>query len=244
MKRLAYFFATLPLAAACTSSSSTSSGPTDDTQFDDTAQAIGHAAANRGGDVSAMADVMLVARGSLPAGFTASADGSIDGAAFGLDYQLSLTCKDAGGHELAACDDSTDAAEASVAWSGRLDLPILFASIERDGTWSISGLSSDTATFDGDGSLSFDFETVNAKYHFDDEASYDGVLIDTATQKTVGGSMHYAIDASATRNGEDASFHVDATIVFLSNGAAQLSLDDTHKYQLDLSTGAVLRITA
>jgi hypothetical protein len=237
MKCLALLVLPLPFATACASNDAK---PTE-AQYDATAQAVAHTTVLAGGSVNAMLDVAAIAHGAMPFGFSASANGNIDGSRFGLDYAFWLDCRDANGDTLPACNEGTDTAEASAQWSGSLVLPLFQASIERDGHWSLRGLQSDTATFDGDGTLTFDTTISGSTYHFDEAESYDAVLIDTATEKAIGGGLHLSVDASATEWNQTTRFGVDADVQFSASDATVV-LDGTHTYTVDLTTGVVIRV--
>ena len=141
--------ALLPLVlsfAACTSSSTPTRA-----QYDDTAQAIASTTATSGGggDVGSMADSVTIAQGAMPTGFTLMGNGHFQGTRLGLDYSYAIVCKTAAG-AINACGPLTDSASVDVAWSGDLATANVDASVMRSGSWSITGLQSDTATFSGD----------------------------------------------------------------------------------------------
>ncbi|HEY4244756.1 MAG TPA: hypothetical protein VGM88_33305 [Kofleriaceae bacterium] len=243
MKRLAYLLLALPLIPACSSNDNSGDDTnTSSTDQDVTARAVGQSASQQGGDASAMASVTAIAQGQTPLGFTLSGDGSFQGSTLGIDYDFSLTCKDASGNTQVACDATTDSADASVDWSGSLSVGTLSTSIDRSGDWSISGLQGDTATFDGSGSLAFDMSASNAAYHFNDSADYNGVLVDTSSHTSVGGSITYTIDATKTVDGNDSSFSMTADVDFSADGSAMITIDGSTQYTLDVATGAVVKV--
>lgn len=231
------------LVGACTDNNKDDSITND--EYDQVAQSVGSSTATGGGggDVGAMSDTAVIARGALPLGFTVSGSGSVTGVHAGLDYSYSLTCKDAGGTTLAVCTDLTDSAEASLSWSGSLDLPNISAMVDRDGNWSLTGLQSDTATFNGDGSFSYDAMIANVGWHFDYNASYDAVVVDTSSHVAVDGSLSYDISASKDVNGNTTrSFSLHADVDVHADGTATIALDGTHHYTLNLSSGAVVKV--
>ncbi len=86
--RAPIFAATLLLSAslfACGGSSSSGSTVTR-TEYDDVAQNVGTSTASSGGDVNAMANVVVMAGGTLPLGFTAGTGGEVSGSLLGIDY--------------------------------------------------------------------------------------------------------------------------------------------------------------
>lgn len=203
---------------ACSSSISSGTRPATAEDYEDTAQAIASSVAggNGGstgigtvgvGDVVAMADSMSISIGKLPGGFSRR-NKSISGKRLGVDHTFTVVCKDAAGATLEECDDTTDAATVELALSGGFDLPFMKAQIEREGTWSITGLQSPTATFEGDSSFSLETEIksifrdgVTASFTFDAKASYDAVTIATAERQITGGSAKFEVKGQRTVTG-------------------------------------------
>src|ERR1700729_4366209 len=81
-------------------------------EYDDVAQSVGSSTATGGGggDAGAMADVVVIARGDMPLGFTVNGSGSVTGSHLGLSYSYMLTCDDAQGTVLSVCGPTTDSA--------------------------------------------------------------------------------------------------------------------------------------
>jgi len=237
--------------AACSSSSS----PPTREQYDDTAQAIASTTATSGGggDVASMSDSVAIAQGTTPQGFTLMGDGHFQGSRLGVDYSYAITCKSAAG-VVGVCGLTTDQASVNVAWSGNLSSPNVDASVTRNGTWSITGLTSDTATFSGNSTFSFDATLrsifrpgATATYSFDASASYDAIKIATHERQITGGTASFDVAAHATvtgagSNNSDKSFDVHAVITFHADHTADLVLDATQHYSLNLTTGVVIRI--
>jgi hypothetical protein len=238
--------------AACSSDSNKANSE----QYDDTAQAIGSTTATGGGggDVASMSDSVNLALGTMPLGFSLQGDGHIHGNRLGVDYSYAVACKSLTGVVLAKCDVTSNEATVDVAWSGSLRSPNVDAVVTRDGMWKVSGLQTDTATFSGDSSFSFDATLrsvfrpgVTATYTFDTEASYDAVRIANATRLIVDGSASFALDAhhkvtGAGSDNVDASFSVQAALTFHADHTAALVLDGTEHYSINLDTGVVVRV--
>ena len=241
---------TLGLSLAACSSKST---PTRE-QYDDTAQAIASTTATSGGggDVASMADSVTIAQGGMPTGFTLMGDGHFQGSRLGVSYSYSLACKNLAG-AVGLCGATTDQATVQVAWSGNLTSASADASVTRNGSWSITGLLSDTATFNGDSTFSFDATLrsvfrpgVTATYSFDASASYDAIKIATKDRQITGGSASFDVAARATvtgagSNNSDKSFDVHAQITFHADHTADLVLDASQHYSLNLTSGVVVR---
>ena len=238
------------LTAACTSSK-----PPTREQYDDTAQAIASTTATGGGggDVASMSDSVNIALGTMPAGFSLSGDGHFQGSRLGVDYSSSITCKSVTGATLPVCGSTTNEATVHVAWSGSLASQYVDASVMRNGTWSITGLQSDTATFSGDSTFSFDTTLrsvfrpgVVATYSFDASAAYRAIRISTAQRQVIDGSASFDVSAHGTvtggKNDVDASFEVHAEITFHADHTATLVLDGTQHYSINLTTGGLVRV--
>lgn len=256
MKRIAWITLGLSMAA-CTASSTTS--PATEQDYEDTAQAIASstAASGRsggglgGGDVIAIGDAVSLARGVLPLGFLRGSDGHFRGNHLGVDHNFTVTCKDAAGAVQTACDKTTDSATIELEMTGNLDTPNLTASIDREGTWTITGLQSDTASMDGNSSFTLDttmksifHEGVTSTFMFENTAVYTAITISTADRQITGGSATFDVKAHRTVTGTemgahdvDKSFEIHAELTFNADHTATLVLDGTRTFTIDLRSG-------
>ena len=225
------------------------SGPTDE-DYDDVAASVGALTANdSGGDVGSMDDAVAASQGEAPEGMTMSGSGSLSGERGGLQYEYELTCSNEGGDVLAACDETTDTAHLTVAWSGELDLPRYQATVSRTGDWTLSDLQSDTVTLNGEGTFDVDSsftalfrdETRTLRLSYD--ASYDAVQISKAQRQPVGGTASFAVHMERTRSrgarDVEAEFDIDAVVTFAQDGTAHLDLDGERSYVIHLADGTV-----
>lgn len=241
----------LGLGLGCSSSSST---PTAE-QYDDTAQAIASqtSTGGGGGDVASMSDSVNIALGTMPVGFALSGNGHFQGSRLGVAFDYAITCKNLAGLSLGTCDATTNAATVNVSWSGNFASPNLDAAVTRDGAWAVTGLQTNTATFSGNGSFTFDATLrsifrpgVTATYNFDASAAYDAVKITTADRKVVDGSASFDLTAhhmvTGTTSNVDATFDVHAVVTFHADHTATLVLDGSRSYTLDLTSGAVVLV--
>jgi hypothetical protein len=201
--------------AACSSSSTT---PTTE-QYDDTAQAIASTTSTSGGggDVASMSDAVTISLGTMPPGFSLTGDGHFHGSRLGVDYSYAITCKNLAG-TVGVCGPTTDQASVDVSWSGNLTSTNADASVSRTGSWAVTGLQTDTATFSGDSTLSFDATLRSvfrpgamATYMFDASASYNAVRISTQQHQVIDGSASFDLTAhhqvtGTPNNDVDASF--------------------------------------
>lgn len=237
--------------AACSSSNT----PTRE-QYDDTAQAIATSTASSGGggDVASMSDTVTIALGAMPQGFAVMGDGHFQGTRLGVNYDYALTCKNAAG-VTGACGPLTDQATVDVNWSGNLSTASIESSVSRTGSWSVTGLLSDTATFSGRGTFSFDATLhsifrpgATTSYSFDASATYNAVRISTQQRQAIDGSASFDVTARATVSGtsgdSSTTFDVHAEITFHADHTADLVLDGSQRYKLDLTTGLVVRVNS
>jgi hypothetical protein len=236
----------LPLVAC----SASSNGAAQDSDYDDVAQNVGTTTASRsGGDIQAMADVVLVASGNIPLGFTLGADGHVDGNFLGIDYSFTIVCRNGQGTILADCNSTTQLVDAKLDWSGSLALPNFSTTMTRHGDWSLMNMQESTVKLAGNGTFSFDSSITNpstsvtAAYHFDYDAAYMSVFIDKASRLATSGEIQYDISASKTVSGQSpSSFSIHADVTFNGDATATITLDGSHRYSLDLTTGIVVAI--
>lgn len=255
-------------ACASSPSSSTTTTPATNADYEDVAQTIasstvtgsggtGTAGASLGaGDVIAIRDAVSLARGVMPFGFLRDHDGDehhFHGDRMGLGNAVTITCKDASGAVQTACDKTTDSATVDLKMTGNLMTPNFTASIDREGSWTITGLQSATATLDGTASFSLD-TTIHSIFHqgvtstlmFDNTAAYKAITVTTADREITGGSASFEVKGhrtvTGTANGSndvDKSFDVKAELTFNADHTATLVLDGTQTFTIDLKTGRV-----
>lgn len=251
-----HFFGSILLApifvlatAACSGSDDSSASHATNDDYDDVAQSLGALVATNGGggDVGSLSDSADLAVGVAPFGIQVNASGKFGGDRLGVTYDYSLTCKDGQGQTLAQCGPTTDQATVDVNWSGNLGLPNFSAALERHGQWQLSGIQSNTVTFDGNGTFSFDarfqsLRNVEREYHLSYTAEYGAVLLQRLPRMVKGGSVHYDVTAerkASSKRGESrATFKMDAKLTFDENGNATLTLDGSHHYSVN-ATGQV-----
>ena len=238
------------LLVACSSSSN----PPTREQYDDTAQAIASTTASSGGggDDATMYDTHTNSHSAKPPGLNHTGSGHFHGTRLGVDYDYAITCKNLAG-TVNLCGPATDQASVDVTWSGNLDTANVDADVTRTGHWAVTGLQSDTATFNGDSTFTFDATLtsifrpgVTATYSFDASASYDDIRIATQQRQVIGGTATFDLSAhhqvtGAGANNVDASFDVHAQVTFHADRTADLVLDGSQHYSLNLTSGAVAR---
>ena len=259
---------TLGLSITACASSPSSTTPATNADYEDVAQTIasstmtgsggtGSGGSSLGaGDVIAIRDAVSLARGIMPLGFLRDHDGDehhFHGDRMGLGNAVTITCKDAMGAVQTACDKTTDSATVELKMTGSLMTPNFSATIDREGSWTITGLQSATATLDGSASFSLDtsiksifHQGVTSTLSFANTATYKAITVTTADREITGGSASFEVKAhrtvTGTANGSndvDKSFDVHADLTFNADHTATLVLDDMHTFTIDLKTGRV-----
>jgi hypothetical protein len=154
-----------------------------------------------------------------------------------------------------ACDKTTDSATVELKMTGSLMTPNFTATIDREGSWTITGLTTPTATLDGSASFSLDtsiksifHQGVTSTLMFDNSATYKAITVTTADREITGGSASFEVKAHRTVTGTamgsgdvDKSFDVHAELTFNADHTATLVLDDMHTFTIDLRTGRVTK---
>lgn len=240
-------------ATALGCNASDDSTPATQSDYDDVAQALGGAVAtdNQGGMVGTISDATSVALGVPRLGLRLGANGNFAGLRGELNYEYSSQCFSDTGEGLTVCDGSARMAEVSVRWSGRLVTPHVNAAVEHEGQLSVTGLQNDPLRVDGGGSFDFDatfrshVHDVERNYRLSYAATYEALLVTRLSGDVIGGSAYFEIHAermvSTTGREREASFLMDATIVFHNDHTAALTLDGEYTYMINTRTGAVER---
>ncbi|HEX3479664.1 MAG TPA: hypothetical protein VHT91_31790 [Kofleriaceae bacterium] len=270
MKRITLITLGLSIAA-CTASSplSSSSTPATAADYEDTAQTIasatvtGDSSGLNFGDVIVFRDALDIARGRLPLGFVRDSDNHCHGSHMGVGHDFTVACKDAAGATQTACNAVTDSATVTVKLTGSLQTPSLSFSIDREASFTLTGLQSATATFNGDSSFSLDEsltsvfrQGVTSALMFDATAGYKAITVTTADRTITGGSASFEVKAHRTVTGTgggsgsgmgsnhdvDKSFDVTAMLTFNGDGTATLVLDGTQTFKIDLKTGKITKV--
>jgi len=238
--------ASCSLLVACGSSG----GAASDADYDDVAQNVATSTADKtGGDVNAMLDVVLLASGDIPLGFTVGANGQANGSVLGVDFDFQVVCRNGQGAILVTCNPSTQLADVKVDWGGTLSLPNFTTTMDRHGDWSLMNLQDSSVKLAGNGAFSYDSMITNvatsttSAYHLDYDAAYMAVWIDKTTRLPTAGEIQYDITATKSVNGQQTgSFEVNADVQFNGDGTATIVLDGGHRYTLNLTTGSSLKL--
>jgi hypothetical protein len=266
MKRITLITLGLSITACTASPTSSTTTPATAADYEDTAQTIasstvtGDSSGLNFGDMIVFRDAVSLARGHLPLGFVRGSDGHCRGDHMGVGHDFTVACKDAAGATQTACNSMTDSATVTVKLTGSLQTPNMSFSIDREASFTITGLQSATATFDGNSSFSLDtslmsvfHQGVTSTLMFDATAAYKAITVTTADQMITGGSANFEVKAHRTVTGTgsgsgsnhdvDKSFDVTADLTFNADQTATLVLDGTHTFKIDLKTGKITKVS-
>ena len=235
------------VAAAC--------GGTDeamtDQDYDDIAAATASIVTEDGGEIEGMNDAVDTATGQPPVLLSQSGAGTWTGQRGQIDYAYTFECRDNQGQVQTECSLATEQASLQLSWEGEIETARRYASLERDGSWALSGLTSNVVTFAGTGSYSVDSEfmalerPVMRSFALSYQADYRNVTYDRTMRRPVGGSIQYQVDAGRTeaRRFQDveASFQVTVDVTFASDGTATVIIDGDRSYLITLADGSVVK---
>lgn len=205
----------LALVGGCADSASSS------VDYDRLAPIIGSsiATADTGGEVGALADAVMIARGGLPRGADANG-GFVAGLHDGVRYAYAVFCQDARG-AATTCSPHTFRAYAFVQWDA--------AAMHRSGMWELEHLQGTSATATGTSDLTH----LAGDYRIAD-LRQETFTVDLATYQP----SRVRIDAALRVTSDGTPTPVTASVSLDHGRVALLVLDGTG-YSLDLATGTV-----
>ena len=207
-------------------------------EYDDVAQMLASSLRSDvgGGLHGALDDVVALAHGTLPPGFTVDRFGWVSGFHGDAAYKYRLTCADAAGHLLPACDATTDQALVASAWSGVTHAVASDQRFNRIALWQLEHLQSGAATITGVSQLTATatFGVIGTPATYTLTTTLDErYLVDTVAGELFGADL--IGDLAVTRNGEQ--FDIGARIVLAKNAAtASIVLDDEQVLLVGLDT--------
>ncbi len=221
-----------------------------DQEYDDLALSLASTlrTSGGGGEVGAFADVLAIAGGKTPAGFTQDEIGGFHGSRSGLIYSYAVACRDDHNRGV-PCTVATDNADAHITWSGTVALPQLVLTVERDGDWMLNDLENDMVRIDGFGTLSGESRITSADrasttYQLSYVADHRAVIFANSEIWPRGGLGLYKLVAERTRTTDNTEqsreIELDAEVRFSAGGKATIRLDDTRRYDVDLATGGIV----
>ena len=177
------------------------------------------ATADSGGEVGALADAVMIARGGLPVGFDANG-GFAAGLHDGVRYAYLVFCQDAAG-AATTCSPHTFRAYAFVAWDS--------VAMHRSGMWELEHLQGATATATGASDLAHNADGLRIA-----DLRQETFTVDLATYDPT--RLRIAADLRVDET------DVTCTVALDHGRIAQIVLDGVG-YSLDLDTGITGPVT-
>ena len=207
-------------------------------EYEDVAQVV--AASLRsdvgGGLPGALDDAMALARGALPAGFAVDRFGWVSGRHGDASYTYRLTCADAAGNTLPACDATTDRAFVISAWSGETHAVAHDIRFDRTALWQLEHVQSGAGTITGVSQLRAEatFGVIGKPATYTLTTVFDErYLLDLVADELFGADL--IGDLAVTRNGE--RFDISARIELDRRPlTAAILLDDEQVLRVTLDT--------
>ena len=217
--------------------------PPDEAQrdYDDVAKSIG--ASIQTGELQAMVDVVILSVDGTPPGLSRINAGEVVGERNGVTFHYTYHCNDTADVIIDACDDRAHHEHVHVLWSGDLaGAPM--SGIVREGDWTVRDLLVDKPRVGGDGHMSYvhQMESDGSTYDLTYDATFDHVRFVPGGGLPSMGTIDYAITIHRTRSTAETperDFAIAANVTFAADGSGTITLDSTHTYALDLTTGLV-----
>ncbi len=208
------------------------------TEYDDVAQMLASSVTSDvdGGLRGAIDDALMLAFGEVPAGFGFDRFGWASGRHGDAKYKYRLTCADATGRTLSACDATTDSATVVAAWYGVTHAVAYDNRFNRAAIWHFEHLQTPMSTLTGVNGLAVQatFGVIGKPAYYTLTTTFDErYLLDTETREVRGADL--TADLAVTRNGE--RFDI-AALITLDMGArtAAIELDGDQVRRVNLDT--------
>lgn len=224
--------------------------PTDEAarDYDGVASAIGASASM--GELAAMVDMVAIAEGAMPQGVTYV---GVDDAHFhhataargGLTFDYLYHCNDSADVIVPTCDGNANHSHVTVKWTGNVAATKLtIDSIALEGDWAVRDLQVDKPRLGGDGKMSFvaridDGTAATFKISYD--ATLDRVRFAPGQRLPAAGKIDLVVAVDRTRGNATRTFTTSGSLLFTGAGTANLTLDASNQYSLDLATGVTTR---
>lgn len=194
----------------------------------------------RDGELGAIADAVWIARGITPRGLV-HADGSTltHGDRDGILYAFEARCRGSHGKPQ-ACGRTTESADVSAVWMGRVVTPHVATTFVHRGTWTLRGLTTEAAWVRGEAQFFHGARFATSPDTFWLEGTKElALLVDLDDVRVAGGSMPLEVGVTRYADGlEPASFAVHAETTFEPT-RLRIELDGGPAYWLDPATGAL-----
>lgn len=207
-------------------------------EYDDVAQMLATSLRSDagGGLHGALDDAWALAHGTVLAGFQTDRFGWVSGRHGGETYTYQLTCADAAGRTLPACDGTTDHAVAVAAWYGTTHVAGYDGRFNRTTLWEFDHLQSGAATLAGVSQLTSTatFGVIGTPVDYTLTTSFDEhYLLDTVRHEVFLADL--TGDLAVNRNGER---FVIGAVIELDRGSRSVAimLDDALVLRSNLDT--------
>jgi len=207
-------------------------------EYDDVAQMLASSIRSDvgGGQHGALDDAWALAHGTLPTGFAVDRLGWFSGHHGTAAYAYQLSCADAAGHTLPACDATTDRAMVLAAWSGGTHAVAYDHQFNRGAVWLFEHLQSGAGTINGVSNLMANatFGVIGTPAVYTLTTVFDErYLLDTVAHEVFAADL--TGDLAVTRNGE--RFAISALIELDRDAtSAAIVLDDEQVLDVKLDT--------
>ncbi|MEO1230153.1 MAG: hypothetical protein AAFZ18_14720 [Myxococcota bacterium] len=237
----------LAFGLAAASFSACAQEPSDE-DYNDIASAIGALTADgSGAETDMLEDVADLASG-VASGLTESAGGMWTGTRGGVRFAYAVECRDSEGAVLVRCEGARSA-------SVRSEVEGNVTTARRDGSfrttrdWDLTGIGTGKVTFNAEGTLSSQAQFMALirpemrSWMLEASVEHVDVVWDASVDQIASGTILWEISAErerTTRNRSvETSLRASGELIFLGNRAAQLTLDGTRVYSVDLIGGTV-----
>lgn len=242
------------LALGCAATGSEDVPTASSRDYDDVAFALTESTVNAstGGAAETLFDATMLATGASTGVIVNQPAGGFEGKRGGLSYAYSVECTDVDGSVMDRCDGSTDTAHVNANVGGRLETFGFEALVSHESDLTLSHLTTGWVHVSGSGDFEVDatYETAARRriYQVGYSVVYDDVQVSRSALKMIGGRIDLVVDAKRhvmTADGNDTgtkkTFRMHGEIAFASDGSAMLTLDDEHRYTVDMETGQLFK---
>ncbi len=242
------------LALGCAATGGEDAPTASSRDYDDVAMALTESTVNpsAGGAAETLFDATTLATGAAAGVIVNQPAGGFEGERGGLSYAYTVECTDADGSVMERCNFSTDTAHVNANVGGSLETFGFTAVVSHESDLTLSKLTSGRVHVSGSGDFEIDatYETAARRriYHLGYSVVYDDVQVSRSALEVIGGRIELVVDAERhvmTEDGNDTgttkTFRMHGEIAFASDGSAMLTLDDEHRYTVDMHTGQLFK---
>ncbi len=214
--------------------------------YDDLATTL--AAAIGSTQLQAMKDGIATAYngGTLP-GFTTVQPGELAATINGISYDYMFHCEDQQAHDNITCGPASD----HIHWMATISGPVTvgqeaFSEFRMTTHWTIHEIYLNKPQVEDADTLRLDTTLASdgTRFQITTGGTFDHVRLDPQPTAPFAGGISYSLTVARTRQTAtpaQRSYTATAAIAFTGPGLATITLDGTHVYDVDMSTGVVSR---